>query len=57
MSVDNTDDELILTRSPIDNSKPSSYPDTANLSSLRETTITVSTSALSTSSIFLTHLM
>ena len=29
MSVDNTDDELVLTRAPIDNPKPSSQPTAA----------------------------
>ena len=28
MSVDNTDDEVVVTRSPIDTTKPSYQPDT-----------------------------
>ena len=46
MSVDNTDDELVITRSPTNNSKSSSQPATVNSSSSDFTPRTASTSAL-----------
>ena len=47
MSVDNTDDESVLTRPPIDNPKPYSQPDADTSSSSGYTSRTASTSALS----------
>ena len=49
MSLDNTEDELVVTRAPIDTSKPSYKPATATLSSSISTPKTTSTSALSPS--------
>ena len=46
MSVDNNDDELVSTISPIETTKPSSKPDTYNSSTLSYTARTVGTSAL-----------
>ena len=45
----NTDDELFLTRAPIDTAKPSSQPDTSTSSSPIYTPRNASTSALSPS--------
>ena len=50
MSVDITDDELVVTRSPVDTSKPSPQPDTATLFSSSSSPITALKYALSTSS-------
>ena len=46
MSVDNNDDELVSTISPIETTKPSSKPATYNSSTLSYTARTVGTSAL-----------
>ena len=50
MSVDNTDDNLFVIRSPIETDKLSSQPATSDLSYSSSTPITVSESALSLSS-------
>ena len=52
MSVDNIDDELVLTREPIETSKLSSQPANDFSSSLRYTLITASISALYPSAAF-----